>query len=91
MKKAIAKTIWVAVVLLTLSNFYFFIRGMSLSNEIIHFEKQTEQLHGQNLELEKKVFTAESLEHAASVAASLGYTVQSQPFNLENLKYALNR
>ncbi len=81
----------VFILLLVLCNIYLFMQGMYLSNEIGRFEVKAQQLHQENIELEKKVFAAESLDHAASVAATLGFVIKSQPYSLESLKYAFNR
>ncbi|MCL4375050.1 hypothetical protein M1523_04305 [Patescibacteria group bacterium] len=81
----------IIILLLVVANIYLFVRGMYLGDDISRFETKTQQLQQENIELEKKVLAAESLEHAASVAATLGFTSKSQPYSLESLKYAFNR
>lgn len=83
----------VLVVFLTLmiGNMYVFLSGVALGDEINHYEKEITRLHQENLDIEKKVYDAESLNYAASIAAQLDFSKHATPVYLDNLKYALNR
>jgi cell division protein FtsL len=91
MKKLSGVAIWVLFFALMIGNISVFITGVSLSEDIYRFETEIEQLRQENIELETKVFKAESIEYAASLAADLGYTKKTQPVFFDNdTKYAYN-
>lgn len=83
--------IWLVILILMVVNVYVFVSGVKLGDEISRFDREIARLNQENLELEKKVFSAESLNHAASVAAQLDFTNGAPPVYLENQTYALNR
>jgi hypothetical protein len=70
---------------------YIFVSGIVLGNQITHFEQEIKKIHQQNVELDKQTSHLDSLEYAASIAASLDFVKRSTPIVLDNLKYALNR
>jgi len=72
-------------------NMFIFVSGIVLGNQITHFELETKKIHEQNVELGKQTSHIDSLENAASVAASLDFVKRSTPIVLDNLRYALNR
>ncbi len=91
MKKLSGAAIWVLFFALMAGNIYVFITGVSLSEDIHRFETEIEQLRQENIELETKVFKAESIEYAASLAADLDYTEKTEPVFFDNdTKYAYN-
>ncbi len=77
--------------LLIAANVYIFLSGMKVSEQINFFEAQTKKLQQENIELEKKAYAANSLQHAASVAAELNYTKKAEPYFLNNLRFALKK
>ena len=77
--------------LLIAGNVYSFVSGIELANEIGTFETESKRIHQENIELEKKATTINSLQYAASIAASLDFVKQAAPIYLNNLTYALNR
>lgn len=88
--KNILKDIFIAVfVLLIAGNIYIFVSGMSLSDNINRFQAQTAKLQNDNQQLQTEIYAAESLQHAASLSASLKFTQKSQPLYFEQLRYAL--
>lgn len=91
MKKLIQYGVWIVIPLMLFANIFIFISGMLLGNQINHFEHETSTIHVQNIELNKQTSYIGSLEHAASVAASLDFVKRSTPIVLDNLRYALNR
>ena len=70
------------------TNAYIFVSSMKLGEKINHFETKTSQLHRENLELKKKLYETNSLQHAASVAAAMNFTQKAEPYYLENLGFA---
>lgn len=70
---------------------YLFVSGITLSADVNTFESTTKKLRLQNKELEKKLYTVESLTNAASQAAALKYDVKAVPVYVNNLGIALNR
>jgi hypothetical protein len=91
MKKFIQYGIWVMLPVLILTNMFIFVSGIMLSNQISRFEKEIKKIHEQNIALNTQTSRLDSLEYAASVAATLDFVKRSTPVVLENLKYALNR
>jgi hypothetical protein len=90
MNTLIKSTIWGVFFVLIIANIFTFMKGMSIADEINHFESETKKLHQENIELEKQVYNSDSLQNAASLAAVLKFTKQSTPMYLDNM-YALNR
>lgn len=90
--KLIAKqTIWIVFFILLLANVYVFVSGVALSDEISKFDIETTKLHQQNLELEKKLYSVESLNYAASMAAQMNFSNAAPPVYLDEQRFALNR
>lgn len=91
MKKLIQVGVWLIMIFLVVANIFIFVSGIILSDKIAHFERETKILHQENIELDKKISYVDSLEYAASMAASLDFVKKSSPVVLENLKYAFNK
>lgn len=91
MKKLTNAAVWIFFLILIAGNIYIFLGGMTLSNEIGRYEKETVRLNLENIDLEKKVYELSSFRYAASMAAQLSFTKKSQPLYLDDIKYALNR
>ncbi|MCS6956521.1 MAG: hypothetical protein NZM02_01585 [Patescibacteria group bacterium] len=70
-------------------NLFFFCLSIKLSDEISFYEKKIENLHHENINLEKELSEISSLDYAKKMASSLNLTKQAQVYFLENLKYAL--
>lgn len=69
-------------------NILVFISGVALSDDISKFDTEINRLQQENLELEKDLYSVESLNHAASVAAELHFAKKA-PVYIENIKVAL--
>ena len=82
-------TVLITFITLAILNIAIFIKGIKLTTELGFFDKETNKLHQQNLELEKQAYDFDSLQYAASVAASLDFTQKTQLVYLDNLKIAL--
>ncbi len=91
MKLLSKSIIWGIFAVLVVVNIFIFVNSIGLSDNINKFESDTKTLHQENLNLENEVYQIDSLQYAASVAASLNFSQKAQPIFLENLKYALNR
>lgn len=91
MKKYLNYFVPFLLLVLIIANAFIIVRGLKLSGEIYRFESQTKSIKKQNSELEKKLYDASSLQHAASVAAQLGYTKNAPAYSLTVLKQARNR
>lgn len=90
MMKYIKYTIFIVFIVLLIGNTYLFISGIKLGNDVLKFETGIQQYQLDNTELEKKVSEVSSLQHVASLAATMNYQEAAQPIVLDNLKYALN-
>ena len=83
--------IWFIFAILLTGNVFIFLNSIKLSDEINHFEKETKNLHQENLNIENKIYEVDSLQYAASMASELDFTQKAEPIYLENLKYAKNQ
>lgn len=90
MKKLFQFGVWIALPVLVLANMFIFVSGIVLANQISNFEKETKKIHQENIVLSTKTSRLDSLEYAASVAASFDFVKRSSPIILENLKYAFS-
>ncbi len=88
MKNFIIKTTWLVMLVLVITNFFVFISGIVLSDEINNFESKTDSLRKVNLSLEKEVANLGSLKFANEQAKKLGFTNLSAPQSLDQLEYA---
>ena len=70
------------------ANAYIFVNGISLSNEVTHFETETKKLYTENMDLETKVYALDSLKFASSVATQLNFTRNEEPIYMNGLSYA---
>lgn len=91
MKKLIKTIIFILFIGLILSNVYIFVAGINASNEIVRLEKKLDKLRQDNIELDTQLGQVDSLEYAASMAASFDFEKKAVPLYLDGLKYALNR
>lgn len=80
--------VWLFFILLVFANGYVFVESMRLGNEVTRYEREIKKLYLENLDLENKVSSLDSLKFAASLAARLEFTKKSQPILLNNLIYA---
>lgn len=88
--KKISKVFTMSLFLLLIgTNVFIFLSGMKVSEQINFYEIETKKLKQENIDLEKKAYEANSLQHAASVAAQLDFTKKAEPYFLENLRVAL--
>ncbi|MCX7996742.1 MAG: hypothetical protein N2691_03200 [Patescibacteria group bacterium] len=82
-------SIWILFFSLMMGNVYVFVKGVELSDRIHTFESEINMLKQQNSELETKIYKAESITYAASLAAELDYGKKSEPVFFGEKKYAL--
>lgn len=69
---------------------YLFVSGISLGDEITKYEAGTKKLQQENIDLEKKLYSIESLANAASAAATLNFTKKAVPIYLDTAGIAMN-
>ncbi len=91
MSKKFQLPIILLFVVLSAVHVYLFVSGIKLGSEINQFEKETKKLKSENIDLERKLYSVESLSNAASQAAALEFSKKSTPLYLNNLGIALNR
>lgn len=70
-------------------NIYFFVKTVALGDTIVKTEREINKLRIENSEMEKKLYSLNSLQNLRSLASNLGFTKESEPIYLDNLKYAL--
>lgn len=90
MKRLLQYGIWVILPVLILANMFVFVSGIVLGDQIGNFEKESKKIHEQNVALEKKTSHLDSLEYAASVAASLDFVKRSSPIVLDTTPLSKN-
>lgn len=76
------------VVLLIIFNLFFFFLSIKLSDEIAYYENKIEQVHHENINLEKKLSEISSLAYAQKIAKNLKLDKKADLIYLRNLKYA---
>jgi len=83
----------IAITLLGLAaiNIFVFVSSSRMSDQIAKYNSQVEALSKENMLLEARLYEVDSLSHAASEAAILGYTQKVEPQFLKNTteNYAL--
>ncbi|MCX7955870.1 MAG: hypothetical protein N2593_02045 [Patescibacteria group bacterium] len=87
--KKINFLIGIIIFLFVFFNLSFFYLSIKLSDEISFYEKKIENIHHENINLEKKLSEISSLEYAKKTASNFGLTEKPKIYFLENLKYAL--
>jgi hypothetical protein len=72
-------------------NIFIFLQGLQLGDQIGKYEVEIAKLKEDNIELEKKLYEAQSYTYASSVAAQFNFVKQTEPIYIDNLFYAQNR
>ncbi len=67
------------LVILVILNILVFVSSSQMSDRIVIYNTKTQELTKKNTQLEAKLYTIDSLSHAASAAATLGYTQKVEP------------
>jgi len=73
---------------LVMANVFLFYSSIKLGDEITAFEVKIENIHKQNITLEKELSRLSSLSFAGKLADKLDFTKKSQPEFLEKIIYA---
>lgn len=90
MKKLGEKAIWALFAILIVGNIAVFMNGVKLSDEINFYENEIKNIKQDNIKLEKKVYKADSVTYAASVAAELKFSNKNKTVSLDEMGYAYN-
>lgn len=88
MKKIVKLGLYLLFTSLVAVNIFVFVSGMKLSQEINKLELETKKLKQDNMDLENKLYQANSLEFASLFAKDLNFTQKAEPYYLENLGFA---
>ncbi len=88
MKKVITTAFLITFVALLTINVYAFVNDIKLGNDIGFYESEIKKLTVANSNLENDLFAKDSLQYAASVAAQINFTQESQPISLGQQKFA---
>jgi len=86
--KTIIFTLFIGLILV---NIFIFVGGIQSSAMVASMEKDLEKLKQDNVDLESQLSQIDSLDYAASIAASFDFDRRAVPTYLDSLKYALNR
>lgn len=79
----------VLVLSLLIINVVLFSQTIVIGDNIAKLEQDIHQVKINNMELEQKLYTVNSLENLAKIAPSLGFTKDAQPTSLDNFTVAL--
>lgn len=91
MRKIFLQLIFLTILVLMIVNVGLFVHSIVLGGEINKLEKETRALTFSNIDLDNKINTVDSLQYAASVAASLNFTASVKPVYLDRPQYAYNQ
>ncbi len=75
----------VFLVIFNIGIFYF---SLTLTDKIAQYEKKIDEIHHENINLEKQLSDFQSLEFASKISKSLGFVSQSQLIFLNQINYA---
>jgi len=78
----------ILIFFLLAANVYLFTKSLFLGDGISRIEKEIDKLRVENYELEKELYSLTSLQNLTELASLLGFTNESEPIYLDNLKYA---
>ena len=84
------KIVIILSLVLVIINIGFFVRGITLSDEINYYEKELKILKSQNTDYEQNIYTLESLSRTASMAAEMKFGKFSDPIFSDSPQYAYN-
>jgi len=76
------------ILFLLATNVYLMTKSLFLGDSILRIEKEIDKLKVENSELEKELYSLTSLQNLTELALPLGFTNESEPIYLDNLKYA---
>lgn len=91
MKKKYHFVIYLIFFIMAVAHISLFVSGITLSDEINKYDNMTKNFKQENIDLETKLYSVESLAYAASEAAKLDYTKKTSPLYLESLGIAMKK
>lgn len=74
---------------LVIINVTYFVKGITLGDEISYYEKELKTLQEENKDYEQEIYALESLAKTASMAAELKYGKYNDPIFTDMPQYAL--
>lgn len=91
MKKNYHFVIYFIFFVMAVAHGALFVSGITLGDEINKYDTMTKKLKQENIDLETKLYSVESLVYAASEAAKLNYTKKASSLYLESLGIAMKQ
>jgi len=88
MKQIVRNFLFVTFFLLVLGNIVLVVKSTQMGVDAVRIEQEIQDLKNENQKLVVEVSHMESLQYAASISASLGFTKTPKPMYFDNLKYA---
>lgn len=89
MKEYVQKTSIGIVFILAILNMYFFVSTMTFGDKVLKIEQAINSIRSENGELEKKLYTVDSIHNLQKRAKQLGFSKRSSLIRIDSLKYAL--
>lgn len=91
MIKVIKYFVFLIYISMIFFNIFVFINGINLSQKIVYFDEGTKKLKKENAELEMYLYKINSLQYTASKAGELEFSKKTDPYFLDNLRFALKK
>lgn len=80
--------IGILIIFLIIFNIGFFYFSLTLTDKIAYYENKIEEIHHENINLEKELSNLESLNFALKITKDFGFTNITEPIFLEKVNYA---
>lgn len=65
---------YIIIVILIVVHSYFFIKTMTIADSLLKIEREIRQLEIENAELEKKLYSMDSIQRLTHIAPLIGFT-----------------
>lgn len=88
MKEYIQKISIGIVFISAILNMYFFVSTMTLGDKALKIEQTIKRIRSENNELEKKLYSVDSIHNLQKRAKQLGFSKKSSLIRIDSLKYA---
>jgi len=81
----------IVILVFAIGNITVFAKSVQLSDNIVTLETDIQKVKKENVELEKKLYSQNSMENLEIMAKQLGFLKQAGPISLDDQHYALAR